>query len=314
MKEGCGVSFSRNSQAERYEISFSKGTTMRIEINNLIRDYGRKRALDDISLEIGQGMYGLLGPNGAGKTTLMRILTTLIPKTAGAVKINGIDIGEKRKIRELIGYLPQEFSVYPSFSVYETMDYLALLSGIESGKKRKSIILELLEKVNLHKQQKIKVKALSGGMKRRLGIAQALLNNPGLLIVDEPTAGLDPEERIRFRNLLSEFADGRVVILSTHIVEDVECSCENLAILKEGKLVYAGKAGGLIAHARDGVWEVSVKREKLALLRKTQRIIATIPDGERITVRILSKTKPSENASMIEPSIEDAYMKLVTEE
>ncbi len=287
---------------------------MRIEINNLIKNYGKTKALDNISLEVEQGMYGLLGPNGAGKTTLMRILTTLIPKTAGEVKINGIDIGKKRKIREIIGYLPQEFSVYPSFTVYETMDYLALLSGIEPRKKRKSIIIELLEQVNLYKQQKMKVKALSGGMKRRLGIAQALLNDPGILIVDEPTAGLDPEERIRFRNLLSEFAEGRVVILSTHIVEDVEYSCENLAILKEGKLVYAGKAGGLIENARESVWQVSIIRGKLDFLRKTQQILATVPDGEKVTVRILSKTKPSECASMIEPSIEDAYMKLVTEE
>ena len=221
---------------------------MEIVINNLSKRYGKKEVLSDISLSIPAGMYGLLGRNGAGKTSLMRILATLSVPTKGEVMINGVSIKETTKIREMVGYLPQEFSFYRNMSVYEAMDYLGLLSNIPS-KLRKKKIFTLLEQVNLQDNARTKVKALSGGMRRRLGIAQALLHDPQILIVDEPTAGLDPEERIRFRNLLSEFADERIVLLSTHIASDVESTCENIGVLNEGRLIWGGSTEELMQKA-----------------------------------------------------------------
>ena len=225
---------------------------MEIVINNLSKRYGKKEVLSDISLSIPAGMYGLLGRNGAGKTSLMRILATLSVPTKGEVMINGVSIKETTKIREMVGYLPQEFSFYRNMSVYEAMDYLGLLSNIPS-KLRKKKIFTLLEQVNLQDNARTKVKALSGGMRRRLGIAQALLHDPQILIVDEPTAGLDPEERIRFRNLLSEFADERIVLLSTHIASDVESTCENIGVLNEGRLIWGGSTEELMQKAEGKV-------------------------------------------------------------
>lgn len=297
-----------------YKMSVSTGgLSMKIEIDGLSKSYGKKKALNNISMEINEGMFGLLGPNGAGKTTLMRILTTLVKKTEGRVSIDGISIEDRNKIRPQVGYLPQEFSVYPGLSVYESLDYLSILSGINDSKKRKRNIYELLDKVNLQKQSRTKVRALSGGMKRRLGIVQALLHDPKVLIVDEPTAGLDPEERIRFRNLLTDFADGRIVILSTHIVEDVEFTCENLAILKEGQILYKGRVKELLKKAEGSVWSTDVDRDEFEKIKKNYRIISTVSEGEKVKLRILSSTRPSENAISISPSIEDAYMKFIRE-
>ncbi|MBS4539020.1 ABC transporter ATP-binding protein [Clostridium sp. D2Q-11] len=284
---------------------------MNIEIKGLTKNYGNKTALDNVDLKIDKGMFGLLGPNGAGKTTLMRILTTLVQKTEGDINIQGIDISKKRKIRQMIGYLPQDFAVYPTLTVYEAMDYLALLSNIAPKSKRKKLILDLLEKVNLEDHLKTKVKALSGGMKRRLGIAQALINNPSLLIVDEPTAGLDPEERIRFRNLLRDFSEDRIVILSTHIVEDVEFTCEDLAILKEGQILYKGKSRDLIKQAEGYIWTANLDRKRLNDIRKNHHIISTVSEGDLIKTRFLSDGTPIEESKAVSPSIEDAYMKLV---
>ena len=194
---------------------------MEIVIDNLSKRYGKKEAIKNLSLKIPSGMYGLLGRNGAGKTSLTQILAALSVPTNGDIWLNGVSIKETAKIREMVGYLPQDFSMYRSMTVLGAMDYLGLLSDIPK-EIRKERIDELLEKVNLKDNAKTKIKALSGGMKRRLGIAQALLHNPQILIVDEPTAGLDPEERIRFRNLLSDFADDRIVLLSTHIASDIE--------------------------------------------------------------------------------------------
>lgn len=210
-----------------------------IVINNLSKKFGRKQALSNVSLHIEKGMFGLLGRNGAGKTTLMRIISTLLTKSDGEVTICGVPISKAQEIRKLIGYLPQEFSIYPNMRVYEAIDYLGVLSGL-SKTVRKERINNLLQEVNLSDCTKLKVKALSGGMKRRLGIAQALLHDPQVLIVDEPTAGLDPEERIRFRNLLCDVAGNRIVLLSTHIVEDIEKTCEKIAILNNGELFYNG--------------------------------------------------------------------------
>ena len=210
-----------------------------IVINNLSKSYGEKRALNNVSLHIETGMFGLLGRNGAGKTTLMRILATILSKSGGDVTVCGYDIGKTKEIRKLVGYLPQEFSMYSNMTVYEAMDYLGVLSELPS-KIRKEKIPVLLKKVNLDDCSKVRVKALSGGMKRRLGIAQAILHDPKVLIVDEPTAGLDPEERVRFRELLCETAENRIVILSTHIVEDIEKTCKKIAVLNKGEIVFTG--------------------------------------------------------------------------
>jgi ABC-2 type transport system ATP-binding protein len=210
-----------------------------IIIENLSKNFNEVRALKNVSLHIEKGMFGLIGRNGAGKTTLMRILATLLNKSGGNVSVCGVPAENPKEIRKLIGYLPQDFSVYPNMRVYEAMDYLGVLSGL-SKPVRKERITELLGKVNLSSSRRLKVKALSGGMKRRLGIAQALLHDPQVLIVDEPTAGLDPEERVRFRNLLCEIAGERIVLLSTHIVEDIEKTCEKIAILNRGELIYNG--------------------------------------------------------------------------
>ena len=219
---------------------------LEIKIEGLSKKYGNKVALNNVSLNINSGMFGLLGRNGAGKTTLMRILATVLNKTDGDVSVCYVPISKAKQVRKLVGYLPQDFSFYPRMGVYEAMDYLGVLSGL-SKKERAKRIPELLELVNLSDCYKVKVKALSGGMNRRLGIAQAILHNPKVLIVDEPTAGLDPEERVRFRNLLCDIAQDRIVILSTHIVEDIEKTCESIAILDKGSIVYNGSLENYIA-------------------------------------------------------------------
>lgn len=285
-----------------------KGVVVDISIKGLTRYYGSKPALDGIDLDIGEGMFGLLGPNGAGKTTLMRIIATVLEKSGGSVKVGGIDISQKKKIRSILGYLPQEFSMYPSMSVYEAMDYLSILSGITDGRRRKANILKLLEKVNLDGYAKTKVRALSGGMKRRLGIAQALINDPAILIVDEPTAGLDPEERIRFRNLLGEFSAGRVVILSTHIAADIENSCRDLAILDKGRIRYRGSVSGLLERAAGKVWMVKVDPKELSTVNIKYSVISTVNEEDSVKVRIIANESPSQNAVAVKPTLEDAYM------
>jgi ABC-2 type transport system ATP-binding protein len=216
-----------------------------IIINDLSKSYGEKRALSGVSLHIETGMFGLLGRNGAGKTTLMRIVATVLSKSNGSVTVCGFDINNVKEIRKLVGYLPQEFSMYSNMTVYEAMDYLGVLSELPK-KTRQEKIPALLKRVNLDDCRKVRVKALSGGMKRRLGIAQAILHDPQILIVDEPTAGLDPEERVRFRELLCEIAENRIVILSTHIVEDIEKTCEKIAVLDKGEIVFNGLLSAFI--------------------------------------------------------------------
>lgn len=286
---------------------------MGIIINNLCKRYGNKVVLDGISLQIDSGMFGLLGPNGAGKTTLMRILTTLIPPTSGTLEVNGIPINNRKGIREITGYLPQDFSVYPTFSVYETLDYLAIMSRIADDKFRKKVIMQLLEKVNLLRYSKVKVKALSGGMKRRLGIAQALLANPQILIIDEPTAGLDPEERIRFRNMLESLSSERIVILSTHIVEDIGSTCEHMSILNNGKVAYAGSVSKLLESAEGFVWGGLIADDKLRSIQERFTLLSSVKEKGKNRVRILSDSRPFENVEIIPPSIEDGYMKIIRE-
>jgi len=285
---------------------------MEIVINNLSKNYGKKAALKNVSVTIHSGMYGLLGRNGAGKTSLMRILATLSVPSSGEISMNGIPIKETGKIREIVGYLPQDFSFYRNMSVYGAMDYLGLLSNIPD-KIRKERISALLEQVNLKEDMRTKVKALSGGMKRRLGIAQALLHNPQILIVDEPTAGLDPEERIRFRNLLSEFAEDRIVILSTHISSDVESSCENIGVLDNGRMIWSGGTEELVKQADGKVYLISAAKKKDKLIKEKYTVLNIIASGAGTQYRVLSDTPPEEKHILQDPTLEDGYMYLLSQ-
>ncbi len=277
----------------------------RIRIENLNQYYGKKQALKDVNLTIEAGMFGLLGRNGAGKTTLMKVLATLLPKSEGQITICNRPVEHAREVRNITGYLPQEFSMYPNMSVYEAMDYLGVLSGLPKS-QRKQRIPELLERVNLQDDRRKKVKALSGGMKRRLGIAQAILHDPKVLIVDEPTAGLDPEERVRFRNLLCEIAEGRIVILSTHIVGDIEATCENIAVLDRGEIIYQGTAAELISQAEGCVYQAELED-----LKKRCTVTSMLTLGNNVMVRFLSAEKPFASAKLCDAGVEDAYMYLM---
>ena len=285
---------------------------MEIVIKNLSKNYGRKAALKNVSVTIHSGMYGLLGRNGAGKTSLMRILATLSVPSGGEVSMNGISIKETGKIREIIGYLPQNFSFYRNMSVYDAMDYLGLLSNLPD-KIRKERIVSLLEQVNLKENMRTKIKALSGGMRQRLGIAQALLHGPQILIVDEPTAGLDPEERIRFRNLLSEFAEDRIVILSTHISSDVEASCENIGVLDNGKMIWNGATEELVKQAEGKVYLISAGKKQDKIIREKYTVLNIIASGSGTQYRVLSETLPEEKHILQDSTLEDGYMYLLSQ-
>ena len=283
---------------------------MEIVINNLSKHYGKKKVLQNVSVTIHPGMYGLLGRNGAGKTSLMRILATLSVPSDGEISMNGISIRETGKIREVVGYLPQNFSCYGAMSVYGAMDYLGLLSNIPDN-IRKERIMTLLERVNLTENLKTKVKVLSGGMKQRLGIAQALLHNPQILIVDEPTAGLDPEERIRVRNLLSEFAEGRIVIFSTHIASDVESICENIGVLDRGKMIWNGATKDLVKQAEGKVYLISASQKQDRFIQEKYTVLNIIASGAGTQYRVLSDMTPEEEYTLQEPTLEDGYMYLL---
>lgn len=285
---------------------------MEIVIKNLSKNYGRKAVLKNVSVTIHSGMYGLLGRNGAGKTSLMRILATLSVPSGGEVSMNGIPINETGKIREIVGYLSQNFSFYRNMSVYDAMDYLGLLSNLPD-KIRKERIASLLEQVNLKENMRTKIKALSGGMKQRLGIAQALLHDPQILIVDEPTAGLDPEERIRFRNMLSEFAEDRIVILSTHISSDVETSCENIGVLDNGKMIWNGATEELVKQAEGKVYLISTEKKQDKIIREKYTVLNIIASGSGTQYRVLSETLPEEKHILQAPTLEDGYMYLLSQ-
>lgn len=287
-----------------------KEKEMNITIRHLDKYYGRKQALSDVTMTIPKGMFGLLGRNGAGKTTLMKILAALSKKQSGTVEICGIPVENAAEIRRITGYLPQEFNMYPGMSVYEAMDYLGVLSGLSKRERRKRIPV-LLERVNLQDDRKKKVKALSGGMKRRLGIAQAVIHDPKVLIVDEPTAGLDPEERVRFRNLLSEIAEERIVILSTHITGDIEASCEEIAVLEEGKLLFRGTVEELLRSVRGKVFRAEISRHELDDLKERCIVTSMLTLGNNVMARFISEQKPFPGAERCEAGVEDAYMYLM---
>ncbi len=280
----------------------------RIILEHVNKFYGKKQALKDVNLTIDQGMFGLLGRNGAGKTTLMKILAALHGKQSGKITVCGVPIEAAGEIRGLIGYLPQDFSMYPSMSVQEALDYLGVLSEVPKKERRERMDM-LLQKMHLSEERNKKIRSLSGGMKRRLGIAQALLHDPRVLIVDEPTAGLDPEERIRFRNLLCETAQDRIVILSTHIVGDIEAACENLAILNEGEILWKGTLLQILKEAEGKVWQAEADGRELERIRKQYIVTGMLKQGMHTHVRFLSETVPeAPGAAALEANCEDAYL------
>ncbi|WP_256760716.1 ABC transporter ATP-binding protein [Cohnella sp. WQ 127256] len=283
---------------------------MKITIDALTKSYGKgTKALQSISLTIGQGMFGLLGPNGAGKSTLMQILATLQPATSGEVRIGNLKLGrDDYEIRRLLGYLPQEFGVYKKLTAYEYLDYVALMKGISNKVSRKLQIEEMLERVNLISVRNKKIGGFSGGMKQRVGIAQALLGDPQVIIVDEPTAGLDPEERIRFRNLLGELSERKIVLLSTHIVGDIESSCSQLAIMRKGNILFQGSQDELLAQASQAVWTGTIPEAELVLLRNSHIVVSARKTQAGQEVRLLSPERPFSEAIAVAPGLEDAYM------
>ncbi len=282
---------------------------MRLAIERLSKTYsGGVQALRDVQLTLKPGVLGLLGPNGAGKSTLMRILATVTQQTSGRVLWNDIDIAaDPDALRRLLGYLPQDFGVYPNLNAQEFLEYLAAVKGIAAGAARRRIA-ELLELVNLANVARRPLGEYSGGMKQRVGIAQALLNDPELLIVDEPTAGLDPEERVRFRNLLSELSGERIVILSTHIVSDVEAVATDIAILGHGELLAHGEPEALLNAVNGKVWEVVVRSRNLPTLRQTHLVSNTAHRNDGVHARVVAEKAPSEGARPLEASLEDAYL------
>ncbi len=273
------------------------------------------RALDRVSIEIESGMFGLVGPNGAGKTTLMRVICGILPPTRGKVFFNDIDLGAKREeLQSLIGYLPQEFGTYENMTAYQFLDYQAILKGIWNASTREKSVKHAISSVHLDKSSDIKIKNFSGGMKQRVGIAQTLLRLPRILVVDEPTAGLDPRERIRFRNLLSELAKDRIVIFSTHIIEDISSSCNRVAVMDEGETKFIGTPQEMIELTSDFVWEANVTEETFAKIRRTENIVHQMRTANKVRVRILAAKKPVPDAVQVTPTLEDSYIWLIGQE
>ena len=272
------------------------------------------RALEDASLEIPTGMFGLLGPNGAGKSTLMRCIATLQTPSQGTIRFDDIDVvREPERLRATLGYLPQDFGVYPRVSAHELLDHLAVLKGVSARGERKQTVETLLHQVNLWDVRKKAVAGFSGGMRQRFGIAQALIGNPRLIIVDEPTAGLDPEERNRFNNLLSEIGENVVVILSTHIVDDVTDLCSTMAIIVDGRIVQLGEPQALVASLRGRIWKSVVDKANLAQARERMEVISTRLRAGRTEIHVAADAVPGPGFEPVEATLEDLYFATLAE-
>jgi ABC-type multidrug transport system ATPase subunit len=280
-----------------------------LELNDVSHVYANgTRALDHVTLSIPRGMYGLLGPNGAGKSTLMRCIATLQTPSEGAIRFGEIDvIAEPEKLRRTLGYLPQDFGVYPRVSAYDMLDHMAVLKGIAAKADRKAVVESLLNQTNLWNVRKKALAGFSGGMRQRFGIAQALIGNPGLIIVDEPTAGLDPEERNRFLNLLAEIGENVVVILSTHIVEDVSDLCPRMAVIADGRIRLEGAPAELIARTRGHIWTKTIDREQLDAAREKYEVISTRLFAGRTVIHVLSENDPGDGFAPVQGGLEDVY-------
>lgn len=276
-----------------------------LRIENISKKYRRKTVLDNISMKM-EGIYGLLGPNGAGKTTLMKILATIIEPTEGKINFNHLYWNQKHKVRKKIGYLPQRFSAYAQVRVYECLNHLAMLKGLKEKKHRHEQIIDILDKVNLSQQAQDKVKTLSGGMLRRLGIGQALLGDPPILIIDEPTAGLDIDERAKFRQVLQQISDHRLIVISTHLTEDISAFVQKVGILKEGTLMYEGFMDDFIHVAEGKVWEMPMNDQDLRQMNEHQILSIQEQDNQQM-VRFISQ-QLVEQAQQVQPTIEDTYL------
>lgn len=285
-----------------------------LSIKNLTHIYPNGvRALDSVDLEVEKGMFGLLGPNGAGKSTLMRSIATLQTPTSGSITFDGLDvIAEPEKLRRTLGYLPQDFGVYPRISAYDMLNHMAVLKGIASAADRKATVESLLVQVNLWEARKKAVAGYSGGMRQRFGIAQALIGRPQLIIVDEPTAGLDPEERNRFLNLLAEIGENVVVILSTHIVEDVSELCPRMAVLAGGKILRQGAPHDLIDELKGKVWRRTIAKADLERLRQEHVVISNRLAAGQTVIHVLSDSSPGPEFTAIEGGLEDVYFSTLT--
>lgn len=283
---------------------------MKLKINNLSKTYKNGvKALDNLNLEINSGMFGLLGPNGAGKSSLMRTIATLQKPDSGTIEFEGIDVLEDNiSLRKVLGYLPQEFGVYPNMSAETLLDYFARLKGISSSSERKTLVKKVLEVTNLYEQRGKSVSGYSGGMKQRFGIAQLLLNNPKLIIVDEPTAGLDPAERHRFLNVLREIGTNHVVIFSTHIVDDVKELCNEMAILNGGKILAQGTPAEAEAKLKGFIWTKIITRDELEIYEKNFNVISSKYNQDNtLNIKVYSTEKPDETFINADPQLEDVY-------
>ena len=288
---------------------------MQLLIENVSKTYSNDvKALKNVSLEIGNGMFGLLGPNGAGKSTLMRTIAGLQESDTGRITIGNINVSnEKRELRKILGYLPQEFGLYPKVNAMELFDHLAIMKGISNRSDRKKLTNSLLSQTNLWKYRNRKLGTFSGGMKQRFGIAQALIGDPKLIIVDEPTAGLDPTERNRFHNLLSEIGENVIVILSTHIVEDVSDLCGNMAIIKDGEVKVVGKPQALIKELTTQVWTGLVEKKDFKSIKKNHQVISSRLSMGKVQIRVLDDNEPIPGFSQASPEIEDLYFATINE-
>lgn len=280
-----------------------------LKISNLNKTYPNgTKALVDVNLELGKGMFGLLGPNGAGKSSLMRTLATLQEADSGTAMLGDIDIlNNPTEIRKTLGYLPQEFGVYPKITAFQLLDHVATLKGISNKKQRKELVEYLLEKVNLTKEKNKNVKGFSGGMKQRVGIAQALIGTPQLIIVDEPTAGLDPGERNRFHNLLAEVGEEVIVILSTHIVDDVRELCTNMAIMNLGQIVYNGTPANALTALDGKIWRKTINRNEKTAYKENYNVISDKMVAGRPQLHVLSDNNPGDGFTSVPPNLEDVF-------
>ncbi|MGA2145922.1 MAG: ABC transporter ATP-binding protein [Bryobacteraceae bacterium] len=287
---------------------------MQLRIEHLSKRYANGvQALDEVSLSISAGMFGLLGPNGAGKSTLMRILATLQEADGGEVSLDGIDVlHDKDAVRRMLGYLPQEFGLYPKVTANEMLDHFAHLKGVINGRERRTLVQALLRQTNLWDARNQRLGTFSGGMKQRFGIAQALVGNPKLIIVDEPTAGLDPEERVRFHNLLSEIGEQVIVILSTHIVSDVSDLCQSMAIIHLGKVLIEGQPLDLAHSLRGHIWQKLIPRAELSLYKGRLPVISSRLAAGRTLIRVYGEAAPEEGFEPVDPDLEDLYFWSVT--
>ena len=280
-----------------------------LSIRNLSKTYANQvKALDDVSLDIPPGMFGLLGPNGAGKSSLMRTIATLQSADSGEVVFDGLNVAEQpAKVRATLGYLPQDFNVYPRISAYHLLDHIAVLKGVTNSKERKALVDRLLEQTNLHHVRKKSVATFSGGMRQRFGIAQALIGDPRLIIVDEPTAGLDPEERNRFHNLLADIGQHKVVILSTHIVEDVADLCPRMAVLANGKIQLEGEPQVLTNALAGQIWRTTVNKQDMATAMNNFPVISSRLQGGRSVLHVIGAESPGPGFEPVTPDLEDVY-------